>query len=496
MVTPVITALPAAPNRGDAPADFSSKADTFVAALPPFSIQVNTAVSWMADTMAATQDYKNAAAASATAAAGSAGAAAASASASATSASASASSATTAQVAASAAGAAAGLPAVVGHAGHSLVVKQNETGYELKALGQAIGDILFSATPPDATYLQASKVYLQASYPELFTKVGLIPNICSSTATASATASLQPSAVAFGNGIFVIAGPNNAVGAAVSTSTDGSTWSNRSLPTSAYWQDVAYGAGLFVAVAQSSIAINTSPDGITWTNRTIPAGSPGNPQCVYYGGGKFIILPFNSSVGMTSVDGITWTTFTLPTISPPYWYGVAYQNGLFVAVTSGNTYATSPDGINWTVRTLPAVADTIGIAAGNGKFVISGGSGIIFVSTDGINWTVKALVSLTGSPYLSKINFSGGVFILLSSSTAMACWISVDAVNWQLRGLPRSTVWVDAVSGNDKFVVVSSPALAITAMWPAYAYDKATQFTTPEVSVPPGLYAYIKAKAA
>jgi 6-phosphogluconolactonase (cycloisomerase 2 family) len=44
------------------------KADIFTAALPPFGVQVNTAISWMADTMTASLGYKNAAASSATAA--------------------------------------------------------------------------------------------------------------------------------------------------------------------------------------------------------------------------------------------------------------------------------------------------------------------------------------------------------------------------------------------------------------------------------------------
>jgi hypothetical protein len=68
MATPVIAALPVAPTRGDGPDDYMVKADIFTAALPPFGVQVNTAISWMADTMTASLGYKNAAASSATAA--------------------------------------------------------------------------------------------------------------------------------------------------------------------------------------------------------------------------------------------------------------------------------------------------------------------------------------------------------------------------------------------------------------------------------------------
>lgn len=44
---PVVTGLPTAPNRNDAPADFSTKADAFVAALPPMVTQENALATWM-----------------------------------------------------------------------------------------------------------------------------------------------------------------------------------------------------------------------------------------------------------------------------------------------------------------------------------------------------------------------------------------------------------------------------------------------------------------
>ena len=44
---PVIPNLPPAPTRSDAPADFSTKADTFVAALPPMVTAENALGAWM-----------------------------------------------------------------------------------------------------------------------------------------------------------------------------------------------------------------------------------------------------------------------------------------------------------------------------------------------------------------------------------------------------------------------------------------------------------------
>lgn len=63
MAVPIVPALPAAPNRNDAPADFSTKADAFVAALPPMVAKENELSDWMNTT--ATQVSLDAASAAA-----------------------------------------------------------------------------------------------------------------------------------------------------------------------------------------------------------------------------------------------------------------------------------------------------------------------------------------------------------------------------------------------------------------------------------------------
>ncbi len=65
MATPVIKALPAAPTRSDGADDFAAKADTFVAALPPLVVQINSTSEWIGGQVAAAEGYKNAAATSA-----------------------------------------------------------------------------------------------------------------------------------------------------------------------------------------------------------------------------------------------------------------------------------------------------------------------------------------------------------------------------------------------------------------------------------------------
>ena len=51
------------------------------------------------------------------------------------------------------------------------------------------------------------------------------------------------------------------------------TWTSRAPAADNQWTYVAYGNGLFVAVADSGTGnrVMTSPDGITWTSRTSAA---------------------------------------------------------------------------------------------------------------------------------------------------------------------------------------------------------------------------------
>ena len=153
--------------------------------------------------------------------------------------------------------------------------------------------------------------------------------------------------------------------------SNGSSWTARTLPSSSGWTSVTYGNGIFVTVSTSTAAAS-STDGITWTARTLPSSS--NWSSVTYGNGVFVTLANSSSTAAaSSTDGITWTARTLPSSQP--WTSVTYGNGVFAAVSaSGSTAASSADGINWTARTMPSSSLWNSVMYGNGVFVaVAGG---------------------------------------------------------------------------------------------------------------------------
>ncbi len=135
----------------------------------------------------------------------------------------------------------------------------------------------------------------------------------------------QPTAITYGNGMYVIVG----YGGLVLTSTDGATWMSRNPGASAGLMGVAYGNNIFVAVSNQGGKIYTSPDGITWTAST---AGPNGFTAVAFGNGLFVAVGNAITTGQiyTSTDGKTWTKQT--GALPGELEAVAYGNGRFVAV--------------------------------------------------------------------------------------------------------------------------------------------------------------------
>jgi len=176
--------------------------------------------------------------------------------------------------------------------------------------------------------------------------------------------------VAYGHGLFVAVG-FLAAAPKISTSTIGTSWTARTVPTADRLFSVAYSPtlDLFCAVGEvgTDLAIVTSPDGITWTERS------------------------NSITGADAVS-ICWSEFA----------------GMFVLVGADTgTYplvATSPDGITWTQRTdSDGLLDTSHLtkvcSIESAKLLIAFGQEAAdensigsYFSRDGISWTFRSVI--------------------------------------------------------------------------------------------------------
>lgn len=236
----------------------------------------------------------------------------------------------------------------------------------------------------------------------------------------------------------------------IMTSSDGSTWTARTMPNSVVPTSVVWAQklNLFVCVAQTataSQAVMTSPDGVTWTAHTAPNAVNWTSLCYSPELGLLVAVAKNGTTSqqiMTSPDGSTWTARTSP--SGDQWSSVTWAKeiGLFCAV-SGNSARSmvSGDGVNWVqgILTQPAGSTSVAWSPVLGLFcatVNSAGtlaSGTMY-SFDGIVW-VSASDGGSGNiwtciTWAEGLNCfiaggndggSGGGGILLASN---------DAINW------------------------------------------------------------------
>ena len=179
--------------------------------------------------------------------------------------------------------------------------------------------------------------------------------------SAGTTISGQNKKIEYGNGIFVIL-PES--GNTALTSTDGTTWTTRTLPVTSNWQDLKYANGRFVAVGVSDAKIIYSLDGITWYDAYIDIG---NVQ--------------DSTTGL--------------------WNNLAYTQGVWMCSNSvDNTIITSQSGSVWSSllddSTTKAFLTTGGYASVAGGLTSSGMP--VFVGSKGT--TDACSVSYGARPFM------------------------------------------------------------------------------------------------
>ncbi len=113
----------------------------------------------------------------------------------------------------------------------------------------------------------------------------------------------------------ILVATNSQGNTAAYSTNNGATWTGITMPSNGTpntgWNQIAYGNGVFVAVAggyDSSLhrVVGYSENGINWTTKTISA-TDRNWGSISFGNGKFVLLVYNNSgtcFGAHSTDGI------------------------------------------------------------------------------------------------------------------------------------------------------------------------------------------------
>jgi hypothetical protein len=241
--------------------------------------------------------------------------------------------------------------------------------------------------------------------------------------------SLLPlNAVAYGNGVYIaVGGP--AVGGEniLAVSINSTNWTDVSSGVSnTTLAGVAFGKGLFVvAGVRASLppvhhVILTSANGTDWQSFQ---GTTNTVHSVFFDGSRFVLT--GDGIVFLSDDGLSWSPHAVPGAQPLR--AATAGNGQLVGVGDFSTIVTSPDGTNWS-NLVPGNADLYrGICAGRSRTVVVGNSGIT-TSTDNLTWHL--LESVTNQ-FLNAVTTNGAQFIVVGNGGTILT--SADGDAWDVQ---------------------------------------------------------------
>lgn len=294
--------------------------------------------------------------------------------------------------------------------------------------------------------------------------------------------------VAYGAGIFVAVGTN---GRLMTSSDGGITWISRTssfgttLITAVEWNP---DLDVFCAVGAAG-KIATSPDGITWTQQASPFGATVTINDIAYGNGwgagYFVAVASDGTIEASDTGGASWQTSTTP-------FGgtsiecIGFGNDRFVAAGAGGKLATSHYGLNnWVLRTSEFGTDTITVSFfGRGIHVIAGHAGKVAVSSDGSTWTLRTtnvIWNLYGGGFSEEL----GVFVIAGQT---GLFTSYDGSLWTLRTATFNPDAALGVATGGNTIVVTAESGKVNTPTKAGLYATEAELLDDALAPIPGTY--------
>ena len=268
--------------------------------------------------------------------------------------------------------------------------------------------------------------------------------------------------VTYGNGVFAAVGNNF-----ITSSTDGSAWTNRSMGSAPYLNlfGVAYGNGTFAAVGYDHgtyrndgvPVVYTCTNGTDWI-RQLPGGRSALLGLAF-GTGSFMAVGDDGTI-LSSLTGSTWAPRSLGSTNALF--GVAFGPDGVVAVGDFGSVLSSPDGVEWTPRSSGTTNNLNAVAWGRSNFVAVGTAGAILTSSNGLGWTRQDV----GTNFnLRAVTFGRDQFVAVGGRLnpfegPPPIFTSPDGATWTSRNSPLFYTLNGIAYGNGLFVVVSDQGTA------------------------------------
>ena len=203
--------------------------------------------------------------------------------------------------------------------------------------------------------------------------------------------------LAYGGGVFVCSKDQDGIYCSI----DGMNWTRATVGDNeeqTIWNDIAYGAGRFIALAQyAEYSVYASSDGSTWTP---VENEVGNLSGLRYLNGRFVAWKASTASRLssiyTSADGLKWDEVAS---SKGRWTDVSFAGGRYIAVCRTENETSEPGFVYWSedlsswtrYDALPQAQWRRVVSSTNGAVVVSAINSSVerylYWSTDSERWT-------------------------------------------------------------------------------------------------------------
>jgi len=264
--------------------------------------------------------------------------------------------------------------------------------------------------------------------------------------------------IAYGNGVFV-AVATTGTNRIMRSIDDGKTWNAVASTEANVWYSVAYGNGVFIAVSGNGVnrTMWSDDDGLTWN--AVAASEQNNWQSIAYGNGVFIAVAADgvNRTMWSDDDGLTWNAVAATEANQ--WAGIAYGNGVFIAISTNGVNRTmwsNDDGLTWNAVAAAEPTNWNDITYGNGVFIAIATTGVnrtMWSDDDGLTWNAVAAAEQN---FWTSIAYGNGVFIAVAWHGINRIMRSIDnGLTWNRFTAPEQNLWLSVAYGNGVFIAVS-----------------------------------------
>jgi len=274
--------------------------------------------------------------------------------------------------------------------------------------------------------------------------------------------------VAYGNGVWVAVAANPSALSAddlvMRSTDDGLNWSSGAAANPSLWVSVAYGNGVWVSVAYVNFfagpiqMMRSTDDGVTWSSVSVTEANIWTS--VAYGNGVWVAVAGTGTnrVMRSTNDGVSWSAVAATEAN--FWQSVAYGNGIWIAVSIDGTnrvMRSTDGGATWSAVAAAEANSWLSVAYGNSVWVAvaSTGTNRVMRSTNGgVTWSAVAAAEANS---WRSVAYGNGVWVAISSDGTNRVMRSTDnGVTWDAVAATEANIWMSVAYGNSVWVAVAS----------------------------------------